>query len=86
MTTYQLMYEFQKDLLFDNAVEKAAEIARYRLHTKESLSDKAVEKHLATKEELLAMLIDAAGRCCRMRSSIRSRVPSRRWTSAQVVR
>ncbi len=54
------MYEFQKDLLFDNAVEKAAEIASYRLHTKESLSDKAVEKHSATKEEQLAMLIDAA--------------------------
>lgn len=60
MTIYQLMYEFQKDLLFDNAVEKAAEIASYRLHTKESLSDKAVEKHSATKEEQLAMLIDAA--------------------------
>lgn len=60
MTTYQLMYEFQKDLLFDNGVEKAADVARYRLHTKESLSDKAVEKHSATKEEQLAMLIDAA--------------------------
>ena len=49
MTIYQLMYEFQKDLLFDNGVEKAADVARYRLHTKESFSDKAVEKHSATK-------------------------------------